>query len=118
MPRSISDLIAFINMTLWLACVVRPRVSPLSLFDWISKMIKADPDYYQNLQSELTTHSRWFNAAITLFVVCLGFALDRGVSGGWTWLIGALFTFFFALWARIDMQATRVMLQIYLASAK
>jgi hypothetical protein len=81
-------------------------------------MIKADPAYYQNLQSELTTQSRWFNAAITLFVVCLAFALEGGVSGGWTWLIGAFFTFCLVIWARIDMQATRVVLQIYLASAK
>jgi hypothetical protein len=81
-------------------------------------MINADPDYYQRLQSELTMQSRWFNAAITLLVVCLACALEEGLTGGWTWLIGVFFTFFLAIWARIDMQATRVLLQIYLANAK
>lgn len=82
------------------------------------KMMKADPEYYQTLQGELTAQTRWFNAAVISLVICLFFALDGGVSGGWTWLVGSIFTLCLVIWMRIDMQATRVMLQIYLASAK
>ena len=81
-------------------------------------MISADPEYYRSLKKELTTQGRWFTAATAGFNICLLLAFNTGVNDGWPWLLGALFALSLVLWARIDLQTTRVLLQIYLANAK
>lgn len=81
-------------------------------------MIKADSEYYQSLQKELTMHGRWFSVALIGFVFCIVLAFEAGLNAGWSWLLGSLVALMFALWARIDQQYTRVLIQIYLASAK
>lgn len=81
-------------------------------------MIKADPEYYQSLQKELTMQGRWFTVASFGFMFCIGLALEAGLNGGWPWLLGSLVALLFVLWARIDQQTTRVLIQIYLTSAQ
>ena len=81
-------------------------------------MISADPEYYQSLLKELTIQARWFNASAIGLGICLGVAFYAGVIEGWTWLLGAILALFIALWARIDQQATQVLLKVYLANVK
>ena len=81
-------------------------------------MISADPEYYRSLVKEITTQGRWFTAATVGFNICLVLAFHAGVNDGWPWSLGALLALFLALLTRIDLQTTRVLLQIYLAIAK
>jgi len=80
-------------------------------------MTKADPEYYQSLRRELTIQGRWFTVAVVGLIVCITLAYEAGPNAGWPWLLGSLVALMFALWARIDQQHTRVLIQIYLASA-
>lgn len=79
-------------------------------------MIKEDLEYYQRLEKDLTTHGRWFIAAMFGFSICIGLAFDAGPNAGWPWLLGSLVALMITLWARIDEQHTRVLMRIYLAS--
>jgi hypothetical protein len=81
-------------------------------------MIEADPEYYQALQKELNNYNRQFILAWIGFIICIGIAFQAGIEGGWFWLLGSLVSLIFVLWLRIDMQSTRILIQIYLASAK
>lgn len=79
-------------------------------------MIKEDLEYYERLNRNLTSHRRWFFAAILGFGICIGMAFDAGPNAGRPWLLGSLVALMFALWARIDEQQARVLIEIYLAS--
>lgn len=81
-------------------------------------MITADPEYYKNLQKELTKNGWRFTIASSVFGICIASAFYAGVNAGWPWLLGALVALLVALLARIDEQHTRVLIQIYLANAK
>jgi hypothetical protein len=81
-------------------------------------MIQADPEYYQALQKELTNYNRQFIIVWIGFIICIGSAFQTGIEGGWSWLLGSLVALMFVLWLRIDIQNTRVLIQIYLANVK
>lgn len=59
-------------------------------------------EQYQYLRREATKHMRYFSIAILGFTVCLGAAFAEGWSGGWPWLLGAMWFAFGSLWALIE----------------
>jgi hypothetical protein len=81
-------------------------------------MIKADPEYYRNLEKTLAGQGRWCYGGVLGFWICILFALGLGATDGWPWLVGSFVFAMMALWFRLDQQNTCMKIEIYLANAQ
>lgn len=81
-------------------------------------MIEVDPTYFKELKAHVISRGRWVQASATGFGILIALAFAGGPTGGWPWLLGAVVSLMFTLYARIDKMESSLLAQIYLGTAR